>query len=315
MLLLDVENMLLERPVDVNTGKNYMRSIRFFGDYLHRPATRDDLVETVVNRWLAAVSAVRSSATVLGHKRSITAVWNWLAEQRLVEDYNARRLRRVALVLPPPQAWSITQLRALLEGAESMPGRLAAGYTAAELMRAWVLVGYETGIRPKDLRALRPRDIQGHRIAITQNKTKRQHSCTISPAAVAALAPLIAAGGTTVFPSSKATMRRWELRLFDTASQFGFDRLRGQALGTLRKTNATEVCRIDGIDAAARSLGHVSGTDIARRYYVAPEAISEPTRPPALIYAEPPNNRRENTGNSSRGTATQSRRPRGRLIT
>jgi integrase len=286
MLLVDVENMLLERPVDPATGANYRRSVRFFGDHLERPAERSDLREPIVNRFLASVAAVRSSATVLGHKRSLTAVWNWLAEQRLVDDYHARRLRRVSLVTPPPRAWSLDQIRQLLEAAGQLPGQLAHGCTAAQLMTAWVLVGYETGLRPSDLRVLRPADIAGGVITLTQHKTNRPHVCTLSPLALEALRPLLATGSATVFPPRKTTMRRWELRLFKFAEKFGFVRLEGQALGTLRKTNATEVCRRDGLDAAARSLGHVSGSGIAKRYYVAPDAIATTPTPPAL-YAIP----------------------------
>lgn len=304
MLLDAVEAMIAERPVERDTGQNYRRSIRFFGTHLGRPATADDLKEQLVNDWLATVAKARSPATVRGHKASITSVWNWLAEQRLVEPYHPRRLRRIRVTTPAPMPWSMDQVRSLLKGADALKGRLLSGLAASDLMRAWVIVGYESALRPSDMRRLSPRSILGSRIVVVQHKTGQPHSCTLSPTALESLQPLIAIGGETLFPSSKDTIRRWELLLFESAKEYGFTRQRRQGIGTLRKTNATEVCRRDGIDAAAKSLGHISGTMIARRHYVAPDAIAETPSPPALIHAlaKPKRNHRKGDRDHSRRT-------------
>jgi integrase len=282
MLISDFQDMNLENPVAVLTGKNYERSLRFFGQFLGRPAERSDLVERVVNQWLSTVAAEKSSATVLGHKRGVTVLWNWLAGQNLVRPYDSRRLRRVTVTTPPPRSWSVDQVRALLEGAATLLQPCNHG-TAAELMRAWVLLGYESGLRPGDMRRLTPADVARNVISITQNKTGRPHSFAITAATRAALEPLIAAGNPTIFPASKRQVEKWEARLFAASKTFGFFKQYRQGLGTLRKTNATEICRRDGVTAAARALGHVSGVAIALKHYIAPDAVGKTPSPPVLL--------------------------------
>jgi integrase len=281
MLISDCRDMNLENPVAPLTAKNYERSFRYFGEFLGRPAQRSDLVERTINEWLAAIAG-RSASTVLGHKRAVTVLWNWLAGQNLVRPYDSRRLRRVTVQLSPPRSWAVDQVRALLEGAATLSQPCDHG-TAAEMLRAWVLLGYESGLRPGDIRRLRPADVAGDVISITQHKTGRPHTFRITPATRAALEPLIAAGRETLFPPSKRQIEKWQARLFFASKPFGFFKQRGQGLGTLRKTTATEICRRDGVSAAARALGHVSGVGIALRHYIAPDAIGETPSPPVLI--------------------------------
>jgi integrase len=86
-----------------------------------------------------------------------------------------------------------------------------------------------------------------------------------------------------VFPLSKSGVRRIELILFETAAKLGFRRMRGQGLGCLRKSHATQVYTAEGESAAAESLGHVSGTRTVRRHYIDSRSIKSGRLPP-----EPP---------------------------
>ena len=279
----DLEVMLLERALDPGTEGNYRRSVRFFGQWLGRPATRADLVEQTVSRWLRDLEAKRSTSTVLGLKRSITVLWNWLAAQRLVNHYNARRLRRIRVSVEPPRVWTPENVRALIAGAAVMDGKLRSGLTASDLMTAWIHVGYETGMRPKDIRLLKRTALSGNVLTITQHKTKHPAAWRLSDRAMDALQPLLTVSADRLFVQSRNTIRRWELRLYDAAKPFGFHRERGCGIGTLRKTAATETCRAEqSIEAAARLLGHVSGTAIARRFYVGADALPPTPQPPSL---------------------------------
>lgn len=152
-------------------------------------------------------------------------------------------------------------------------------------MDAWVRVGYETAFRPGDLWRIRWTDVDGPEIAISQNKTGDPHTAILSTLAVEAIERLKPSGAPTVFILTKGGMRRWELKLFDAAAEHGFIRRRGQSSGTLRKTSATEVARVDGMEAAAIHLGHRSGAKVTRDSYIGHDAIG-PTEPPrALIEA------------------------------
>lgn len=282
ILINDVESMISERPVCQLTAKNYLRTIRYFGEFLGRIAKRQDLFEKQVNRFLAHVAANKSTSTTRGHRASLTTLWNWLAEQNLVRAYDPRRLRIVRLEVEPPCAFSLTQVRQLLAAAELVEHPCNHG-TASEMLRAWILLAYESGLRPSDLRRLKPVHFATETITIRQHKTGKPHSFTISESTRAALKPLIDAGNPTIFPDSKFAIDRWGKRLMAQAEAMGFTRRVRQGLGTIRKTHATEVCRQHGLESAAQSLGHVSGTMIVRRYYVEPSAISTAPPPPPLI--------------------------------
>jgi integrase len=281
MLTKDVEDLICERPICVGTQNQYRRSVKCYSTFLGEPAQRTHLVEQIVNRWLISLEGTKAPETIRGRKSGITALWNWLAELGQVSHYNPNRLRRIKLEEKPPVAWSIKNVQALLAGAAEVQGTLDCGLKASELLTAWVWIGYESGLRPGDILRIRVEQL-GDRVAIVQHKTRKPHCFKLSDQALAALQPLLQDGRDQAFGLPRSTARRWELKLFEAAEKFGFTRRRGQALGTLRKTHGTEVCRESGLTAAAQSLGHVSGTLIARRSYVQPDAIEDPPAPPSL---------------------------------
>jgi integrase len=294
ILLDDLQTMIFERPVVAETGKNYQRSIKSFGAFLGRLAHRSDLVESTVNQFIAFVSQGRAPTTAAAYKHGLTILWNWLAEQDFVRPYDPRRLRKIQETIQPPRPFSLSQVQLLLEAASMLDHRCNYG-TAAEMMRAWILVGYETGLRPGDLRRLTPADLRSNNVlTIAQNKTGQPHSFSISSLAREALLPVLASKNATIFPPTKHEMDRWNKRLIKVAEENGLSRRKRQGIGTLRKTHGTEICRVHGLEVAARSLGHVSGTKMARKHYVEPQAIAVPPPPPSIFEAindNPANNR------------------------
>lgn len=286
MLLVDVETLIAERPICNGTQNQYRRSVRCYSDFLGLPADREHLQELPVNRWLKSLDGRKSPPTIRGRKAGITAIWNWLAETGSVPHYNPNRLRRINVPQKAPRAWSVQNVQALLRGADDVAGELRCGLNAADMLRAWIWIGYESGIRPGDILALASDQI-GNRVTITQHKTGKLHTFTLSPAAMDAIARIARPGEQELFGVPRSTARRWEAKLFEAAAKYGFVRRKGQGLGTLRKAHGTEVARTSGIEAAAQSLGHVSGTLIARQSYVEPDALRDPPRPPSLSHARP----------------------------
>ena len=302
ILKTDVENYIAFASVEHSTALQYNKSVTCFSEFLGRSAERGDLREATVNNWLNHVSTRLSPFTVLGRKRGITPVWNWLAKQGKVKGYDENLLRRTKVVYPEVTAWTTNQVRALVLAAADLKGRLECGVHASALMKAYVLVAYETGFRPSDMRILKWSQFRDGTFRIVQHKTRYAHSQMLSPLAASALDAIRNSGSEKVFILSKGGLRRWELLLFEKAKDYGFSRRKGQACGTLRKTHGTEVCRADGLPAAAESLGHVDGIRVARQSYCEADAI-RPAKPnQALIDAlrNPPScrddHRRRNTG-------------------
>ena len=273
-----VEQMLAAKNVAVDTQAGYRRVVRQFSEWLNKPAKLKHLTESTVNAWLISMDGKVSETTIHNRHRSIKTIWNHLAELDLVEPYNVRRLRKTRNAPKVVEAWTMEQANALLAGARDVPGMLECGVKASEMLRAYILVGCETGLRPSDMRRLKPCQVntKTRRINLTIHKTGVQHSVEIGPQTVTALRPLLEAEGETLFKLNKAALYRWSCILFSASEKHGFARKGGQGLGVLRKLHATEVCKVLGLDAAARSLGHVSGSTLARKHYVEADAIEKP---------------------------------------
>jgi len=292
----DIENLIAQRDICRDTANQYRKAIACFSEFLKRPAKRRDLTEKNVNEWLACLLPKFSPETVRNRKGGITAVWNWLAANDQVSSYNPNKMRNIRVPEHVPSAWSLDQVRLLLSAAASVKGFLRCGLKASDMLRAWVLLAYETGLRTGDILRLTCDSIQGNQVFIVQHKTQRPHVARITDHTLEAIEPLLKLRRKHLFGFPRATARRWELHLFTQAEGLGFRRRYRQGLGTLRKTHGTEVCRISDLNAAAISLGHVSGSMIARRHYVQPDALGLPVSPPQLLGKDYDRARNQETG-------------------
>lgn len=120
---------------------------------------------------------------------------------------------------------------------------------------------------------LKPANLDNGVIKIVQHKTGYLHCAKITHHTQEALEKLASYKRPYLFGLAKSTRRTWEKKLFDVAETLGFNRQYRQGLGTLRKTHATEVYRKHGIAAASESLGHRSGTRIAKDHYIDSAAV------------------------------------------
>lgn len=146
-LLACVREMELERGLSHETVKGYAGAARNFGRHLGRVATTADLQTELVNAWLAGLAARLAPATILARKRGMTAVWNWAADRGLVEPYHPRRLRRVSCPRTSPTAWSYSDVLRLLDACQRLPGKLRCGIPANLLLRATLLLAWDSGLR------------------------------------------------------------------------------------------------------------------------------------------------------------------------
>lgn len=282
LLTKDLETLISQRPIGKDTANQYRKAIDCFSNFLGRPAKRTDLREFLINRWLTSLPSTLAPDTVRSRKAGLLVLWNWLASLERVKPYNVRLLRTVKKPAILPTSWTIPQVRILLASAQQIPDRLQCGVTASELLTAWILVGYETGMRPGDIMLLKPANLDNGVIKIVQHKTGYLHCAKITHHTQEALEKLASYKRPYLFGLAKSTRRTWEKKLFDVAETLGFNRQYRQGLGTLRKTHATEVCRSSDASAAAFSLGHVGGSQIAIRHYISPDAIGLPKSPPNL---------------------------------
>jgi integrase len=300
MLLASViDRIAMDRDIEKVTVDQYIRHVNRFSECLGHEATIEDLSEDSLNRFLVSLQKEGLvGTTVRNYRVSITVVWSYLTEKEGLREYSIRRVRRLKIVQRPVHAWSLKQIGQLIAACEDVRGTLDNGIAGKDFLKAWVYLGYDTGLRPSDVRLLKWSDVNqiDGDVIITQHKTSVPHCAYLSPQSQESLRAIQFPERELIFPLTKGGVRRWELKLYDVAKNHGFSRRKGQGLGTLRKTHATEVYRSEGESAAAESLGHVGGVRTARASYIAHDAIRRGRLPRSFLDVEEPVQRRHRSG-------------------
>lgn len=269
-LLLLVEQLTLERDIQRVTSQQYRQIVRQFSDFIGRPATASDLIESRVNLFTSQLQATYDPVTVRNKLRALLVIWNYAASLDLVADYSRTRLRRPKVPRKPVEAWDGSQVQQLTTAARSAPGTTRRGCPVSEYMLAYVLVAADTMLRPGDMRRLLWSHVSGQSVSITQHKTGRPVCRPLRAVTVEALDRIRSYSSTVVFWLSKSSQRKHEDRLRKAAGVWQA----GRALGRLRHAGATEIARRDGIESASTSLGHAPGSVVAASHYVAASATS-----------------------------------------
>lgn len=277
-----VEQVAMECDLQKSTIDQYRLAVSRFSAWLGRAATDEDLKIENINGFLCSMQQRVGPTTVRNYRVGLTRVWNYLSETQGLAPYNVRRLRRPKINKKPVTSWLPDQVMALLKGAQDMLKRLRCGVHESDFMSAWIWVGYDTGLRPVDLRMLTWNDVDLDRgtIAITQHKTRNPHTAMLSHTSIMWLRKIQSPDRHLVFPLSKGGIRRLELQLYRLAKRHGFCRTKGQGIGTLRKSHATAIYSTLGEHAAAESLGHVGGVRTVRASYIDHRAIKQGRLPP-----------------------------------
>lgn len=278
-----VDQIATECDLAKSTIGQYRKAVSRFSEYIGTPAECKDLTASSLNQFVADLQTKVTNTTAGNYRRALCRVWNFLTENEGVPSYEIRRLRRPKSEEQPVFAWTLAELRMLLASCDRLDRKLRMGLPVRDYFRALILAAYDTGLRPSDLFLVKWTQFSRSErsIMLVQHKTRKPHIVFLSDESVKAIEN-IRGERDRIFPLTWGGIRRWMERIFEGASVQGFVRLPGKNLGTLRKTNATEIYITDGEAAAAESLGHTSGTRIVRKHYIDHRALrkySIPRRP------------------------------------
>jgi integrase len=159
-----------------------------------------------------------------------------------------------------------------------MPGKLKCGIAASVVMEAYCRLNWQAGMRQRDLPRLKRSNFDAEgRITFVQSKTRRRHVVLVDPTTMEAVNACFRPDCDRVFPIGRWGLTEHKRKAWKAA---GLDR--PAAFSRLRKNFATAIAARDGLEAAARALGHISGTTVARTWYVDPVALDQPAQPPDL---------------------------------
>lgn len=227
------------------------------------PWKAEDLSPDQIDAYLTDALAHLSPSTVYNHRRMLQRLLNFAAELGLVDRSIVRPLRRVKRLPPDPVAWSHADINHLLAVASNLTGGKKVPHS--QLMRAWILVAYSTGLRLGNLLEIRWDQIHGHRLRLRQVKTKEPHVCFLDDRALAAINALPRKGprifGDLICRDKVLAQVRRLVKLAETPGSTKF----------LRRSGATyaEAKNLD----ASRHLGHRSPG--MKAYYVDRLLVSE----------------------------------------
>lgn len=259
------EEISNSRTLDPDNLANYERTVRQFGEFLGRPATIEDLSASSVNKWLTKLDARYAPRTVANMRRNLLVVWNFAADRDYCQPPPRRKLRSRKVPKPIPVAWPVEWVDRLFTAARSIPGCIYDGTPRRVYAEALLRMSADLLCRPKDLRllqwtAVRPNGV----VAWIQNKTQTLSSAQLQPETVAILEQL-PKKRKNIFWLSKAAQERLIRLVFEAA---GIEKPRGQSLGHLRHTGATQIWLGQGAEAAREAIGHRRSSRVMEEHYL-----------------------------------------------
>ena len=251
MLLQDFAKRYAQR---IGASEGYLEQLLVFTKRL--PWQVEDITSSMVDDYLTEALRTRAPNTVANHRRMLTTL---LAEARRLGMNTCilERFRRVKTPRPLPVAWSLTEIKHLVETARRVPGQFH-DLKKSLFLEAWFLTAYATGIRAGDLVQIRWDQIRGRRLYLRQSKTSSPHVAVFTDEALSACKAL--PRRERVFGEFAAinTIQQWVAACVEKAGLTGSTKW-------LRRSCAT-YAKVKGMSPKAK-LGHLTD-GLAEKHYV-----------------------------------------------
>ena len=223
--------------------------------------TACQLTPNPVNRFLASLPL--SPTTRHNIRRELLTLWRFAYEEGLTSE-PPLRVRRIKASHSAPEAWSLGDLARMLRCAEDDKTVVnhKTGVRVNEVLPAWIMLGFESGLRLHDVLELRRENYRNGCITVRANKTGKTAVRRLTMRCRCLLETLI-------LRSPDGTVFRWTMprrRAIKTWRAF-LDRY--QIPGSskwLRRSAATQL-ECDQPGSATKFLDH-SNPAVARRHYI-----------------------------------------------
>lgn len=215
----------------------------------------EEITTEMVDEYLTTALTNRAPQTVANHRRILTTLMT--AANRMGVAKCTLPFRRVKVPRPCPRAWSLAEIRQLIEAARQTPGHFR-DLQKSDFLVAWFLTAYATGLRAGDLLRIRWADVRGRRIYLSQSKTSTPHVAVFTDEALAACQRLPRRARVFGDFAALNTIQQWVKACAVLAKLDGTTRF-------LRRSCAT-YAKVKGMSPQAR-LGHLT-PGLAERHYV-----------------------------------------------
>jgi hypothetical protein len=233
-------------------------TVRAFSKHLGHEATVADLTADAINAHLKALrDAGRQPSTVRGRRINLVTLWKFARKTHYLAE-RPTGVRKIKVPRKPPSAWTQEQVQHLLEVVATFQGTLPTGHKAATYWRAYLMAGWDTGLRRCDLVKLSAADVSSDGFyKTTQEKTGDVIVCQLRPETLTALAALGPIG--LHWPGRIEVWYRHFRRLLVLAKLDGKPKW-------LRRASATAV-ELDHPGQGSRHLGHRT-PGLAEKHYL-----------------------------------------------
>ncbi len=247
--------------------------VNAFERFLGREASLQDLTAEQVNLWIMRRCGARSWHTARSRRGMLLTLWRAACEEGLVKEF-PQRIRPVKTPPLIPQAWKEKELERLLDACQRLPGQMdSLGLPARDVWTAWVLLAWDTALRPCDLLNLTREHLRGGILLLVQKKTGFPLMCRLRPETLAAVDRLFPPEREKIFAFSRSQVDYWWEKIRQLSGLKG-------STETIRRSRASfaEAC-LPG--SAQRVLGHRT-PGLCYKHYIDPTILYSPELPPPI---------------------------------
>ena len=236
-----------------------------------------DLTAAAINAHLRMRAESCSATTVANERRMVLTLWRWAWEEGRISEA-PRGVMKIKNHQKPVRAWTISECRELVKGAEKFFGqRLRNGADVGRFLQCWVLLAYETGARYGDVFAWRKGNFAGSTVSWVTSKTGVPCTRVVSHKAMDLVADMLNAS-----PDDRVLgwvcCRRQSFRLMRNLIA---SCLPGGSGRWLRRSAATHL-ELNQPGKAQWFLAHKTAGLAARHYLDQSQLVSETLKPPSI---------------------------------
>lgn len=270
----------LERGLKPEAARQYRVAVESVNKWAGRPLVADELEPDLFNRWVQHLQAGKNApATIANRRRHLLTLWRAAADRGMCQD-PPRRLRPARVPYTPPRAWTVDEVKRLLEVAGTLRRTRQGKMNRATFWTLAIRIAWESGLRLGDALKLNAADIQPDgMVVMAQSKTSRPVVFRLTEKTRAMIEQSMqgrARAAVLPWPSTREAFRKQFALIVKKA---------GVRRGTwkwLRRSSATDVERLCP-GAGAPHLGHARGSTIAARHYIDPYIVGAPLVAPTPL--------------------------------
>lgn len=266
---------LAEREASIRYQESLRRTVRRATEYGIKNLCQ--LEPDRVNKFLA--NAPVGQTTRANYRRELQTLWRFAYETGAAK-IPPLRIKRIKPARRPVVAWTLEQVKGLLAFAlkDETPIGVRSPLRRCDLLPAWILLAYDSGLRFSDVLHVRRGDIQNGCVSVVCRKTGQVEARRLSAACIRTIQALPKSQDGTLFRWAVPRRRAFAVwrGFLDTHGIDGSSKY-------LRRAGATAVAAQHGPEAASAFLGHSAGNGhLAKLHYIDATLSRLPVGPPPL---------------------------------